>query len=165
MKPFFKFFLFLLLASCGNASNENGNAGDTANTEGAHAGAKPTGVIGSKPMVLAGCYEMTIKRDTATLNLQVQDTAVSGNLQYRWAEKDGNTGTIKGVLRDSLIIADYTFQSEGTTSVREVVFKIHNNTLVQAFGQLIDQAGKIVFIDRAGLQYMHENPFVKVPCP
>lgn len=156
----------LLFAAC-----RNGSQGPTANTAdpgkagSVHATADPVvGFAEAAPFVLAGCYEMTMQRDTATLNLQVTDTVVTGTLVYRWYARDGNTGTIKGVLRDSLVVADYTFRSEGLTSVREVIFKIQDTTLVQAFGDLANRGNKIVYANRDAVQYTTDHPFVKVPC-
>jgi hypothetical protein len=158
-------FTLLVLVSCGT-SPENADAkDDNAKENSVHAGADAvTGFATGKPFVLAGCYEMIFKRDTATLMLEVIDTLISGNLAYHLWERDKNTGTIKGKLQDSLIIADYTFQSEGVTSVREVIFKIKDSTLAQAFGDIEERQNKIVFRNRASLQYMDQNPFVKVAC-
>lgn len=52
--------------------------------------------IATTPLPLAGCYSWAIKRDTATLQLDVDGNKVTGNLKYKWYEKDGNTGTLKG---------------------------------------------------------------------
>lgn len=150
----------LLAAGCGN----NPNADATDNT-GVHATADPVvGFAQSDPFVLPGCYEMTHKGDTATLQLEVEDSLVTGRLAYRWYQKDANTGTIKGVLRDSLILADYTFESEGLTSVRELILKIEDTVLVEAFGDLQTKGNKVVFANPAAVQYMTDNPFVKVAC-
>lgn len=168
MRFIFIFSLVLLLAACGNPSGSNHSTADTSSPASSevHGGApQTTGVLAGEPVVLAGCYEMTMKRDTAFLSLQVQDTVVSGKLRFHWYARDGNVGTIKGVLRDSLIVADYTFESEGLTSVREVIFKIEGPVLQQAVGELEERDGKIVFRDHAQLQYMRTYPFVKIACP
>ena len=159
-------FSFLCsLVACNNSSGDRDAVSDSSDNTGVHASADPVvGFAEGSPFVLKGCYEMTMKRDTATLNLQVQDTVVTGDLVYRWYERDGNTGTIKGVLRDSLIVADYTFESEGMTSVREVIFRIKDTTLVQAFGELDARQDKVVFRNPSQVQYMVDNPFVKVDC-
>jgi hypothetical protein len=131
-----------------------------------HAHADPTtGVLAGPPFVLAGCYEMTMNRDTAQLQLEVKDTTITGKLRYNLFRRDSNIGSLTGVLRDSLIVAHYTFESEGLTSVREVIFKISDTTLLQAYGDLNTRGGKVVFSDPTQLQYTQANPFVKVPCP
>lgn len=158
------FFLLAaaLVAGCNSNSETNKAGSDSTGT--VHGNAKPIGTTDTKPLMLDGCYEMVIRKDTATLELTVQDSTVTGKLVYDWFEKDGNSGTIKGVLRDSLIIADYHFESEGLMSVREVVLRIQNNTLAQGFGELSDNNGKVVYSDPSNLQYDTVHPFVKVPC-
>lgn len=166
MQQLILFLCILFFAACN--SNTSGDA--TTLSEGAtegtvHAGAGSTINTNAAPFVLEGCYEMTLKKDSAFLQLHVADTLVSGTLEFNFHEKDRNTGSLRGVLRNNLIIADYTFQSEGITSVRELVFQIHNNTLLQGFGDLQEQDGKLVFQDKNKVQYHTNNPFIKVACP
>lgn len=164
MPSFIIFFLLLLLYACNNRSTST-EVEDAATAGSVHAGAADTLVTGVQPFVLTGCYEMTMKKDSAFLDLQVEDTLVSGTLDFNFFEKDRNRGTLKGVLRNDRILADYTFSSEGVTSVREVIFLIKNGTLLNAYGALKEQGGKLVFADREDLQYGEANPFIKVPCP
>lgn len=157
----------LMLQACSNAGSDADTVQkDTAlSSQTIHTNVTDTVVTGAKPMVLSGCYQMILKRDTATLHLTVKDTTVTGDLRYHWYEKDSNTGTLNGVLRNDRILADYTFQSEGVTSVREVVFKIQDSVLLQGFGELTEQKGKVVFQDLNKLQFLTANPFFKIACP
>lgn len=152
-----------LFWACNDNSKPNADNNNIDSTTGVHAGATDT-IVRSSIALKDGCYEMIMKRDTATLSLHIQDTAVSGNLNYRWAEKDHNKGTIKGYIRDSLLIADYTFESEGITSVREAVFKLKGDTLFQGVGELTEQNGKIIFKQKDQLQYDKTFPFIRVDC-
>lgn len=148
----------LLLMACGNTLDNASTTGETP-----HAGSNDT-IVTTKPVMLTGCYQMTMKNDSAWLNLAVNDTVVTGDLKYNLYEKDSNIGSITGVVRDSMIYADYTFQSEGMTSVREVIFKISGDTLIQAFGDLSEKNGKIVFVNKNELQYINTSPFIKGSC-
>lgn len=162
-----RIMVFLLAAAVTAGCNGNTGTDDTANNDGTgsvHGNATPIGTTDTKPLILDGCYEMIIRQDTAKLELTIQDSTVTGRLVYDWHEKDRNTGTIKGVLRDSLIIADYQFESEGMMSVREVVLRIGKDALSQGFGELSDNNGKIVYTDPSNLQYDTVHPFIKVPC-
>jgi hypothetical protein len=152
----------LLLLACNDTANQMSNK-DNDSTTNVHAGADDT-VVRSSIALRTGCYEMILKRDTATLSLQVQDTVISGDLNYRWAEKDHNRGSIKGYVQDSLLIADYTFESEGLTSVREVVFKLQGDTLLQGFGELKEQNGKTILTQKNQLKFDTAHPFIKVDC-
>jgi hypothetical protein len=111
-----------------------------------------------------GCYEMVMNRDTVLLQLAMTGDSINGNLVYNLFQKDRNEGELKGEIKDSLIFADYTFQSEGTTSVREVIFKITGNYLIPAYGDLESDNGKIIFSDHSQLQYLNDHPFIKVEC-
>lgn len=149
------------------ACNDNATPAEQHNnndsTTGVHAGATDT-IIHSRIALQEGCYQMIMKRDTATLSIHIQDTVVTGDLSYHWAEKDHNNGSIKGHIKDSLLVADYTFESEGLTSVREVIFKLKGDTLYPGFGALTEQNGKIVFKQKEQLQYDQTFPFIKVDC-
>jgi IMP cyclohydrolase len=156
----------LTFCACGNNSATISSGNDTAlSSQTIHTNVQDTIVTGAKPMMLNGCYQMTLKQDTATLHLNVRDTTVTGNLVYAWHQKDRNTGTLSGVLRNDTIYADYTFQAEGSTSLREVIFKIENGTLLQGFGDITEHNGKVVFQDRSRLQFQKANPFLKIMCP
>ena len=163
------FLLIIALAACNNKSANNATTLEAGATEGSvHAGAAgTTGTINTdaQPFALEGCYEMTMKKDSAFMRLQLQDSIAIGTLNFIFFEKDRNTGTFKGVLRGDRIVADYTFQSEGMTSVREIVFKIKDTTLVQGFGELKEEGSKLVFENLDEVQYQLANPFIKTACP
>ena len=154
-------FPSLVLFSCADAPTTT--AGDPLSSQTVHTNASDT-IAHTRPVVLSGCYTMISNKDTATLEISVRDTTVSGSLQYHWREKDWNTGRIQGVLRNDQIHADYTFESEGMTSVREVVFKIEDSTLQEGTGELVQQNNKIVFRNKDQLQFHTIHPFIKVAC-
>ena len=151
----FSAYLFLLMISCNNdeastteiVKDTIGNNGNTPNST----------------KSLAGCYSMIYLKDTATLSINIIDSNVSGKLQYKWFEKDDNDGAIKGVVRDNLIIANYTFQSEGVSSVREVVFSIKNDSLFEGYGEVVVQNDTTRFVNTNQITFM-KNPLIKVDC-
>jgi hypothetical protein len=165
MQSLFTFLAIALLISCNNKTNGTTAVTDSATDGSVHANATDTIVTNAKPFALAGCYQMTIKKDSAFLDLNLNDTIVTGKLTFNFFEKDKNSGTLKGVLRNEQIFADYTFKSEGVTSVREIILQIKDGTLLQAYGDLKEANGKLVFADRNKLQYQRANPFIKVDCP
>lgn len=169
MQKLLFFLLIIALAACNNKSADTNTTLQEGATEGSvHAGAAvTTGTINTdaQPFALEGCYEMTMKKDSAFMRLNLQDSIVSGTLNFIFFEKDRNLGTFKGVLRGDRILADYTFQSEGVTSVREIVFKIKDTTLLHGFGELKEEGGKLVFENVDDVQYQQANPFIKVACP
>ena len=118
----------------------------------------------NKSSSMDGCYISTFNKDTAHLKLIISNNEVSGNLVYDRFEKDGNVGTIKGRVQDSLIIADYTFQSEGMTSVREVVFKIKDENLIEGYGDIVLKGDTAAFKNITQLKFQDEQPFLKEEC-
>ncbi len=156
-------FLFFLIActlfACNNAdkqSSETNTDSTTVNTSGDSA---ITGISN-----YSGCFVSISGRDTALINLDIRDSVVNGTLQYHWSEKDHNNGRIKGVLRDSLIIASYDFRSEGVMSVRQVAFRLHQGQLIEGYGELEQRRDSIFFKNTDTLQYLTERPFSKVDC-
>jgi hypothetical protein len=157
MKNIFLIAAIALFSCADENKTEGGN-------ESVHATAIDTLPVGIKPILLAGCYAIQNGKDSASLSIELRDSTVSGNLVYLLHEKDSNRGTIKGVLRDSLIYADYTFSSEGMTSVREVIFKVQPDQLLEATGDRTEQAGRIVYTKSTALNFSVMPPFRKVAC-
>ncbi len=95
------------------------------------------------------CYSYATPEDSIVLRLNHRGDEVAGELTYYLREKDANRGTLVGTLKDDTLFAEYTFQSEGVTSVREVAFIRRGEALVEAFGEVEERDGKFVFIDRS----------------
>ncbi len=112
----------------------------------------------------SGCYAWHSGKDSAGLSLQVSGNKVTGTLNYNLYEKDSNKGSISGNIENDLIVADYTFQSEGMTSVREVVFKIDGDNLIEGFGDIDVEGDTARYKNKTELEYNTERPFVKTDC-
>lgn len=110
------------------------------------------------------CFELVKGNDTITLSLTSSANNVNGELKYDWFEKDGNTGTYSGIFIGDTLFADYTFQSEGMTSVRETVFVKSGNTLVQGFGDMEEKGNKQVFKDPKKLKFDNSIVLMKSDC-
>jgi hypothetical protein len=147
--------LSISFVSCNNSeTNEATSLSDSATNDKAV----------SKIALSSGCYSMIQQKDTAILEVDVVvDTNLSGRLQYRRFEKDDNAGVIDGVIRDGLIIADYTFQSEGRSSVRQIVLQIKGDSLFEGYGEIKVNGDTARFVDVSQLKFM-TTPFVKVDC-
>ncbi len=158
-------FLLLLLSAfaCQNTPVVTTGLGDS--TAESQTNSPDSSQILQRLSSLSGCYQMTIKDDTALMQITVQDSNITGTLVYLFREKDKNKGELSGAVRGEYIYADYRFYSEGTTSTREVVFKIKDRALVPGFGDIIQRDSKIVFTNKDSLQFQYETPFLKLPCP
>ena len=89
---------------------------------------------------------------------------MNGTLSYNLFEKDKNNGTITGIVKGDTIIADYTFQSEGTTSTREVVWLKKNDDLVEGFGDTEELKGKMKFKNTSNLRFDQSMVFKPIVC-
>ena len=99
------------------------------------------------------CYVYIKDKDTVSLSLITAGNAVAGSLNYNFYEKDKNAGTIAGIIKGDTIIADYTFQSEGSTSYRQVSFIKKGDQLLEGYGPTQEADGRRVFTNIAGLKY------------
>ncbi|SRX55223.1 hypothetical protein [Aequorivita sp. CIP111184] len=84
------------------------------------------------------CYRYTSERDTVLLQMEKMDDEVVGTLSYNYFEKDNNNGTFEGKMIGDTLFANYTFGSEETISVRELMFIKKGNNIVEGFGEVED---------------------------
>lgn len=111
------------------------------------------------------CYVYIKNRDTASLKVNIEGEELTGELNYKLFEKDSNKGTIAGEMKGDTIIAEYTFDSEGMRSVREVVFvKKDDGNIYEGTGEVIEKGGKMVFKDRSALNFSPTMVFTKTNC-
>lgn len=110
------------------------------------------------------CYAYDLKGSKIELQLHylTDSDSVSGTLNFGFAEKDSNKGTIKGKVADSILIADYTFQSEGTVSVRQVAFEFKNDKAILGYGEMTEDGTH--FKDVSKVKFDSGVPLSKVEC-
>ena len=112
------------------------------------------------------CYSGSIKKDTILMNLTIKGNEVTnGKLSYKFYEKDKNQGTLVGELKGDTLFADYTFMSEGVSSVREVAFLKKGDSYIEGFGDVVDDnKGKVTFKDKKQLKFDGNVVLSKVDC-
>ena len=115
--------------------------------------------------VTTECYQGIIKKDTILLSLNLTETAeVSGKLSYKFFEKDKNEGTIRGTIKGDTLMADYTFKSEGVTSIRQVVFLKKGNGYIEGFGPVEEENGNMKFQSIKKIQFDGKIILSKIAC-
>ena len=131
------------------------------------AGQQPTTATDANSTTPAGpqCYAYTVGKDTVRLTLQTTQPTVTGQLTYNYFEKDRNQGTIQGTMHGDTLLADYTFQSEGTTSVRQVAFVRQGQGFIEGYGDIAERNGKTVFEKPHALQFDAKNLLAPAACP
>lgn len=110
------------------------------------------------------CFEYITQADSIVLKMIPAGDTISGMLLYKLAGKDSNKGTILGIMRDSILVANYSFISEGITSQRQVAFKFENNSVVEGFGDIETQNDIVRFKDPASLKFDGSIRLQEVPC-
>lgn len=118
----------------------------------------------AKQTVVNECYQLAKGKDTISASLTIDGENVSGNLIYNFYEKDKNTGSILGTIKGDTLLADYTFQSEGQESVREVIFLRKNKTLTEGYGESKQEGNKSVFLNPKIIQFKSITVLKEVPC-
>jgi len=110
------------------------------------------------------CYQYADKGDTIYLKIIHAGDSVSGNLIYQLKEKDKNSGNIVGTMKGNLLVADYTFQSEGIQSVRQIAFKKENNSFIEGYGDIISQDQRVYFRDINSLKFNDAMKLTEIVC-
>jgi hypothetical protein len=111
------------------------------------------------------CYASRLDGNIVALSFNVNShQEVNGKLSYNITGKDRNEGTLIGNMKGDTLVADYTFTSEGVSSVREVVFLQKDGTLIEGYGDVVDANDKVSFKDKAKLKFDAKNTLTKVEC-
>jgi len=145
----------VILTNCKNKETEEVTISETPITE----------TVEAKQIALANdCY--VYDADGSKIELQITNTQneISGNLCYTLKEKDSNKGTFKGNLNGAILVADYTFQSEGTESTRQVAFLVKDNQLIEGYGETITEGNISKFKDITALSFTSTMPLTKTTC-
>lgn len=152
--------LFLLLLAATTLTGCGTKKTTTTESDMAPASESAT-ATGSEPQ----CYALMASGDTVWLNLNQQGSDVTGTLLVQLAGKDRNTGTLSGQMRGDTLLADYTFQSEGQESRREVAFLAKDGGFVEGYGPVQEQNGAMVFTPGTALTFDTKQVLTKIDCP
>jgi len=153
-KRIISLFAVLIAFACNNAEDKKAETKDTATEI-----QMPTENTIAVPKL---CFQRVVQKDTISIELFIRDTIVSGNLIYNLYEKDRNKGTFKGTIHGETIKADYTYQSEGKISAREIIFKLKDSVLTEGFGETLVKDNKFIFKDTLNIHYT--QVFQQVGC-
>ncbi|MDR7210558.1 hypothetical protein [Flavobacterium piscis] len=111
------------------------------------------------------CYASTANNNTIWMSFNVNSNQeVNGKLSYSLYGKDKNEGTLIGNIYGDTLIADYTFDSEGVSSVRQVAFLQKDGTYIEGYGDVVEANGKVSFKDKKTLKFDIKNTLTKIDC-
>ncbi|MEP6647454.1 MAG: hypothetical protein ABJC12_10210 [Saprospiraceae bacterium] len=112
----------------------------------------------------AACFRYFGTKDTVYLQLSELYGTMTGMLVYKNYQKDKNLGTLQGKMVGDILLAEYTFSSEGVTSTRQVAFRKKGDDYIEGFGDVNDVNGKVIFKDLSALKFDESRVYVQVPC-
>jgi hypothetical protein len=111
------------------------------------------------------CYAFANDSSNVELSFNVNShQEVNGKLTYKLYGKDKNEGTLIGNIKGDTLIGDYTFMSEGVSSVREVAFLQRENTFIEGYTDVAEANGKVTFKDKKKLKFDPKMVLTKVAC-
>ncbi|MGZ5189502.1 MAG: hypothetical protein ACXWCZ_00710 [Flavisolibacter sp.] len=145
----------MIFLSCNNSSQENGNQIQKENKE---------TVDNSTTTNIDGCYWQIMKRDTLVAKLVQNGNNITGKLSFDNYQKDGSTGSVKGVVDGDIIKLWYFFQSEGLNSVMEVWYKKQGDALLRAVGPIDAKGDTSYFTDKTAITFDPSQKLVKADC-
>ncbi|SFC83354.1 hypothetical protein [Flavobacterium phragmitis] len=111
------------------------------------------------------CYAWRSNGSVIEMSFNVNShQEVNGKLSYNIVGKDKNEGSLIGNMKGDTLIADYTFMSEGVSSVREVAFLQKDGAFIEGYGDVVEANGKFSFKDKTKLKFDAKNTLSKVDC-
>lgn len=114
------------------------------------------------PVSIIGCYVANISKDVYKLKIDSEAGGViEGSLSFNNFEKDSSSGTFSGTFKNDILIGDYSFDSEGMHSVRQVAFNRVGDSFVEGFGDVEMVGDREVFKDLNDIAYSPKLTFVK----
>ncbi|AWK07428.1 hypothetical protein HYN56_13210 [Flavobacterium crocinum] len=111
------------------------------------------------------CYAWRSNGSVIEMSFNVNShQEVNGKLSYNIVGKDKNEGSLIGNMKGDTLIADYTFMSEGVSSIREVAFLQKDGAFIEGYGDVVEANGKFSFKDKSKLKFDAKNTLSKVDC-
>ncbi|MFC3198818.1 hypothetical protein ACFOET_14445 [Parapedobacter deserti] len=162
-KNSFSSTLSLLIAmgvTIGSACNRPSSPGDAGDNN------RSTSSTSEPPSQSAdsSCYLYVNGRDSAWLQLSLQDGSVSGTLRFDNYEIDGSRGTVHGDTSGDTLFVQYDYQAEGMRSVTEEAFLQRGGALIRGAGDREEHENVYRFTDRATIDFTDGQIFQPVSC-
>ena len=112
--------------------------------------------------ILTNCYAVISEKDSAFLSYEDNLGTITGKLHYKNYEKDSSKGDFSGLMNGDTLKVTYTFQSEGSTSNREIWFLKNGDELLEGIGKY-DEKGEI-YADGKTVTFENGHTFKSTDC-
>ncbi|WP_027385424.1 hypothetical protein [Chryseobacterium gregarium] len=148
----------VLLLNCNKKAEapvpEAASADTTATTE------KDIDTLGAK----SSCYMDVTGKDTVFASIDDNLGTLTGKLRYKNYEKDNSKGTVTGFKSGDTLKLTYEFQSEGTTSKRDIYFLNKNNRLTEGIGEHKNDNGQMKYANESKISYKEGQQLKPADC-
>lgn len=99
------------------------------------------------------------------LKTKLVNGTITGELAYNFYQKDKNAGTIHGNMKNDILLAYYTFRSEGVESIRQVAFKKMGANFIEGYGDAETRDGRSTFRNIGSLDFTAGIILKPYDCP
>ena len=99
------------------------------------------------------CYSEAIGKDSVFVMLDDNLGTITGKMYYKNFEKDSSFGDVIGSKNGDTLKLNYTFQSEGMTSEREIYFLQKDGNLIEGIGDHKVEGNKDSYVNASKLKY------------
>ncbi|PWJ58358.1 hypothetical protein CLV98_104217 [Dyadobacter jejuensis] len=97
------------------------------------------------------CYASFANKDSIVLNSRINGDSLIGTLAYNGSKKENNNGPYLASIHGDTIIGIFNTRPKGT--LRQVVFLLKDNHLIEGIGETIKSNGQTVFKDISSLKF------------
>lgn len=102
---------------------------------------------------LQNCYMEATGKDTLFISLDDNLGTITGKIRYKNFEKDSSFGDVMGTQNGDTLKLNYTFESEGTTSDREIYFLRKDGNLIEGIGEHKTEGSRDFYANTSQLKY------------
>lgn len=113
---------------------------------------------------VSGCYLKAIERDTLAASLIQEGNIITGKLTFDNFQKDGSTGTVRGVMEKDILKLVYRFQSEGMNSISEIYFKVTSSGLIHGIGEVMVKGDSAFYATPDNIVYESRELLNSISC-
>ncbi|CAD7814903.1 hypothetical protein CHRY9390_02883 [Chryseobacterium aquaeductus] len=110
------------------------------------------------------CYVGVTGKDSVFVSIDDNLGTVTGKMRYKNSEKDTSQGELTGFKSGDTLKLTYEFQSEGTTSKRDIFFIQKDETLMEGIGNQKDENGQMKYADESKVAYKDGQKLEAADC-
>lgn len=99
------------------------------------------------------CYVGVTGKDSVFVSIDDNLGTFTGKMHYKNSEKDSSLGDIMGTKNGDTLKLNYSFESEGITSDREIYFLMKDGNLMEGIGEHKVENNKDSYANSSKLKY------------